>query len=189
MRQTRGMEKRRKRRQYLEKALTDAVPVSKLCDVLSVTPQTLYRDWKTIEDGWIEDGILYERFSPHRVYMLALAQKIDLLTRLRIDQWTIGNLLSVSQGHVSKMKRWAETNGLYSDTAIRILCFNGVRTVDESTVVPPGEYEMRDANEYNVFLTNEQSTYIVKCDDLVDRHELISPYLRNWDTGDVPITL
>jgi tellurite resistance-related uncharacterized protein len=176
----RAIENRRKR---LELMLQDGIPVSTICHILEVTPQTLYSDWHTIQEKWEKEGWTDELIPPHTTYRLAICTKIDLLTRLRTyNQWSIANILGISQSHVSKLKRWAEVNGMYGDTGIRIVVTtDDVLTVDKSKTIERGTYVMKPANHHNVFLTADDTHYIVRCADLVDAHELVSPYLYDWE--------
>jgi len=84
------------------------------------------------------------------------------------------------------MKRWSEEHGYYGDTGIRVVVTEkGVLTVDGTREVNPGPYTMSDANDDNVYLSNDRDpTYIVRCSDLIEKHELVSPYLHDWNTDD-----
>lgn len=172
----------KKRRESVAAMLEDALPIRTIAKIWEITPETLNKDWHVIEEGYRKQKGYDEELTPHTVYRLALCTKIFLLSLLGYSQHSIARLLNVSQGHISRLKRWSEREGIYSKTCIVISVNEKVRTVDGEREVEPGEYLLWPMNDNNCWLSKEGvPSYIVSFADLVDNHTLISAYKRECD--------
>jgi DNA-binding CsgD family transcriptional regulator len=170
------------RRESVAEMLEDALPIRAIAKAWGITPETVNKDWHVIEEGYRKQKGYDEELTPHTIYRLALCTKIFLLSLLGYSQLSIARLLNVSQGHVSRLKRWSEHEGIYSKTCIVISVNERVRTVDGEREVQPGEYCVWSMNDNNCWLSKEGvPSYIVSFADLLDNHTLISVRKRECD--------
>ena len=172
------------RRNSVAEMLEDAHPIRIIAEYFRITPETIAKDWREIEEEYRKNNGYDETIRPHTVYRLALCTKIDILLNLQYSQLAIARLLKLSQSSVSRLAKWSEVNGIYSKTCIRISVNERVKTVDGEREVQPGGYFVGPMNEQNCWLSQDEDddggAYIVRYASLVGNHKLVSAYKHEY---------